>query len=135
MKIARTIRWGFDPRATAGEPHHPVLATDLGRLVFAAIRHRHIVDQHFHDNCLAFVESIRESMPADAVALYRRACEHYLNGFGMAIVGFDEPAGRPDMEWWQDLFDLVTGKEKIEMVYPDPASSVESVKSVDESHV
>jgi hypothetical protein len=81
------------------------------------IRTNHIVDQYFNDSVFELVRMIREKPPEDAKELHSMAFGAGLGCFG--IIPDDEQLGRwgttrPDMEFWGQVFNVITGKETIE---------------------
>jgi hypothetical protein len=121
MKISNPMKWGFDPR---NEKCCRVLKSEKGRIIWGSIRGRHIVDQYFDGNCLKLLKLINDKPPKDVDMLWSQA-----NGCGLGVFGKvpSEHSNyngllnltKPDMEFWGEMFDALTGKLKIEMEYPN----------------
>lgn len=117
------MEWGFDPRTNKG---HLVLKSELGRIIWGGIKTNHIVDQYFNDNCYALLKRIKKTPPENVESLISMAYGCNLGGYGRI---FDQHkslwqcnVSKPDMEFWGEMFNALTGKLKIEMKYPDVIS-------------
>ena len=118
MKISRVIKWGFIPE----ESGIMVLNVELGRKLWGAIRTNHIVDQHFDDRCLDLITKIWEKKPGNGIELQKMAKNCGLGCFGTELdkgAQFGPIHSKPDMEWWEDLYQFMFGMSDIKMEYPE----------------
>jgi hypothetical protein len=117
MRLTNPIKFNFGPASS----QIPVLKTEIGQIIWGGIKIQHLTCQYFNDNCLMLVQYIEKDPPKDAKRLYAMACNCGLGMFGIIWEGegYESRAKRPDMEFWGDMFDAITGKLKIEIQVPE----------------
>jgi hypothetical protein len=109
MKLSNPITWGFDPEKS----DLLVLANSKARKVWAAIKARHLVDQYFDDDCLAFALAIDRTQTSSTPELIKLATRHRLHFYGN-----DTATRQPDPERWGELLAWLRGELHVEQIMP-----------------
>jgi len=114
MKAPTKVVFAFDPdRADI-----PALACRVGRILWACIKYQHITSQHFNGNVQDVALRIAETKPKDYEEF-----KSIISISGLRIFGTYCPKdkyGREcppilDDEFWQGVWEYVTGSRQLEM--------------------
>lgn len=128
MKVPTKVVFAFDP----DKSDIPALADKVGRILWACIRKQHIVSQHFNGNVQDVALRIIEEKPKDykdfkaiifssGLSIFGTYCPiDEFNRQGCAIL---------DDEFWQGVWEYITGKKELEMEISNKLESKDAKKA------
>jgi len=95
-------RLAFDPVKTPDSSIRRIFRDQLARAVWLAVRYRHLINQHFNQECLAAAKLIRKRKPQTAYEL-QLVIRHTMPSHAS---GINEP-------FWTQFLPCVTGQKQI----------------------